>query len=68
MASLVIHALLLLTIVPVVYATTGAANEFAVPAPPPPSFWGLQSKTALVTGGTKGIGEKQCYICMLCTL
>ena len=31
-------------------------KEFSVPPPPPSSFWGLQSKTALVTGGTKGIG------------
>ena len=38
----------------VVYAN---ANEFSVPPPPPPSFLRLESKTALVTGGTKGIGE-----------
>ncbi|KAL9181333.1 hypothetical protein ACHAXT_010138 [Thalassiosira profunda] len=37
-------------------ACASAGNEFAVPPPPPPSFWSLESKTALVTGGTKGIG------------
>jgi len=43
-----------LAILPIIYASGG--NEFSVPPPPPPSFWGLSSKTALVTGGTKGIG------------
>lgn len=43
-----------LAILPIIYAA--GANEFSVPPPPPPGFWGLESKTALVTGGTKGIG------------
>ncbi|KAL7536724.1 hypothetical protein ACHAXR_011211, partial [Thalassiosira sp. AJA248-18] len=43
-------------ILPIVYASSGGANEFSIPPPPPPGFWGLESKTALVTGGTKGIG------------
>lgn len=50
-ARLLIHSL---AILPIIFATS--ANEFSVPKPPPPSFWQLQSKTALVTGGTKGIG------------
>ena len=55
----IVRVLLLLTllsssIISVVHATS---SEFSVPPPPPPSFWGLKSKTALVTGGTKGIGK-----------
>lgn len=43
-----------LVVLPVAFASSG--NEFSVPPPPPPKFWTLTSKTALVTGGTKGIG------------
>ena len=51
MTSSLVCLLLLLVILPV------ASNECSVPPPPPASFWRLESKTALVTGGTKGIGE-----------
>ncbi|KAL7554974.1 hypothetical protein ACHAWF_018548 [Thalassiosira exigua] len=40
-----------LAAVPVVVHASGSELK-----PPPPGFWGLESKTALVTGGTKGIG------------
>lgn len=43
----------LLLVLVLAYASGG---EFSVPPPPPPAFWSLTSKTALVTGGTKGIG------------
>jgi len=49
---LILHSFALF---PVAYASN-SASEFSVPPPPLPNFWGLKSKTALVTGGTKGIG------------
>jgi hypothetical protein len=49
--SSLVCLLLSLVILPV------ASNECLVPPPPLASFWSLESKTALVTGGTKGIGE-----------
>mmetsp|Transcript_36799 Transcript_36799/g.88723 ORF Transcript_36799/g.88723 Transcript_36799/m.88723 type:complete len:314 (-) Transcript_36799:3098-4039(-) len=55
-SSLVRLLLLRLSLVILPAACATNTNEFSVPPPPPPSFWGLTSKTALVTGGTKGIG------------
>lgn len=52
-----IHLLLLLHSIAILPLTcASSSNEFSVPSPPPPKFWSLTSKTALVTGGTKGIG------------
>lgn len=38
----------------VVHASS--TSDLSVPPPPPASFWRLNSRNALVTGGTKGIG------------
>ena len=53
MFSVVFFLLQGLTILSLVQASS---SDFSVPAPPPASFWRLDSRNALVTGGTKGIG------------
>ena len=54
--SVIFRLVQALALLPVIHAV--GSSEFAVPPPPPPSFWGLEGQTALVTGGTKGIGEE----------
>lgn len=37
-------------------AHASSTSDLSVPPPPAASFWRLNSRNALVTGGTKGIG------------
>jgi hypothetical protein len=53
MFSVVFFLLQGLTILSLAQASS---SDLSVPAPPPASFWRLDSRNALVTGGTKGIG------------
>ncbi len=55
-SSLVSFIVILMAWLPVVHSTRAHQD---LTAPPPAQFWGLKSKTALVTGGTKGIGANQ---------
>jgi len=49
-------AVLVCLVLSVALAMVQLVSAGSVPPPPPSRFWRLDSKTALVTGGTKGIG------------
>jgi hypothetical protein len=56
-SSFVSLLVILVASIPAVYSTR--AHHQDLTAPPPAQFWELKSKTALVTGGTKGIGANR---------